>query len=162
MAVAYLLVGLTGAGKTTYAERVLVPQGVVRLSVDERVFERHGRYGVDYPEHTYFAKERPVVAEVRDELVDLLRQGRDVVVDHGLWRREDRDDWRALAESVDGQVRLLYFPVPKQELLRRLNDRNTQGHANALLVTAEALDDFYDRFDVPDGENEQIILAGSF
>lgn len=61
--VAFLLVGLTGAGKSTYALRRLVPGGAVRLSVDEVVFARHGRYGVDYPEHAYFAKEAPVVAE---------------------------------------------------------------------------------------------------
>ncbi|WP_433790686.1 AAA family ATPase [Actinoplanes sp. CA-252034] len=149
MVVAYLLVGLTGSGKTTYAERVLVPRGVVRLSVDERVFDRHGRYGVDYPENTYFTKEAPVVAEVRADLTRLLRAGHDVVVDHGLWRRAERDDWRALAEAAGGHVRLLYFPVSKPELLRRLTARNAQQHANALTVTPEALDDFYARFDVP-------------
>jgi predicted kinase len=159
---AYLLVGLTGSGKTPYAKRVLKPSGAVRLSVDERVFARHGRYGVDYPEHTYFDKEGPVLAEVRHELVQLLREGRDVVVDHGLWRRKDRDEWKALVEAAGGQARLLYFPVPRQELLRRLNDRNAQGHANALLVTAEALDDFHARFDEPDGEGETVVPVGSF
>jgi predicted kinase len=98
----------------------------------------------------------------RAELVQLLREGHDVVVDHGLWRRQDRDSWRMLAESTGGDVRLLYFPVPKEELMRRLNSRNAEGHANALPVTAEALDDFCSRFDEPDGEGEQVIAAGSF
>ncbi|MGI5443016.1 AAA family ATPase [Streptomyces shenzhenensis] len=49
----YLLVGLTGSGKTTYAKRRLEAAGVVRLSVDERVHEQHGRYGVDHPERDY-------------------------------------------------------------------------------------------------------------
>ncbi|MFF2929118.1 AAA family ATPase [Streptomyces mirabilis] len=34
--VVYLLVGLTGSGKTTYAKR-LEPTGAIRLSVDEMV-----------------------------------------------------------------------------------------------------------------------------
>ncbi|MER5372776.1 hypothetical protein [Streptomyces sp. NPDC002553] len=38
---------MTGSGKTTYARRRLEPSGAVRLSVDERVHDRHGRYGVD-------------------------------------------------------------------------------------------------------------------
>ena len=79
-----------------------------------------------------------------------------------MWRRKERDDWRALAESAGRQVRLLYLPMPKDELLRRLNARNAQEHANALLVTPDALDDFYARFDVPDGEDEQEIAVGSF
>ncbi|TDB78255.1 ATP-binding protein [Micromonospora sp. KC723] len=157
MAVAYLLVGLTGAGKTTYARRVLEPAGAVRLSVDEQVFARHGHYGVDYPEDTYFAREAPVVAEVRAELVRLLRAGHDVVVDHGLWRRSERDDWAALVRSAGGQVRLLYFPVPRAELLRRLTARNAEKHGNALTVTPQALDDFIARFDEPDGEGEQVV-----
>lgn len=48
--VVYLLVGLTGSGKTTYARRRLESAGAARLSVDERVHARHGRYRVDYPE----------------------------------------------------------------------------------------------------------------
>lgn len=63
--VVYLLVGLTGSGKTTYSRQRLEPAGAVRLSVDEVVHDRYGRYGVDYPENTYFAKEAPVVAELQ-------------------------------------------------------------------------------------------------
>ncbi|MHC5905294.1 AAA family ATPase [Streptomyces sp. S6] len=160
--VVYLLVGLTGSGKTTYAQRKLEPVGVVRLSVDERVFERHGRYGVDYPEHEYFAREAPVVAEVRRELVELVKAGRSVVVDHGLWRRKEREDWKHLVRDAGGAVRLLYFPVAREELLRRLNERNRRDDANALTVTESAMDDFFARFDVPHGEGEEIIEPDSF
>lgn len=52
----YLLVGLTGSGKTTYAKVRLESAGAVQLSVDELVHARHGRYGVDYPERDYFGR----------------------------------------------------------------------------------------------------------
>ncbi|MEU9403400.1 ATP-binding protein [Streptomyces sp. NPDC048242] len=139
--VVYLLVGLTGSGKTTYARRKLEPLGVTRLSVDELVYERHGRYGVDYPEPRYFELEAPIVAEVRERLAELVAAGKDVVLDHGLWR-------------------LLYFPVERAELLRRLSERNRRDEANALLVTESALDDFSARFDVPFGEGELVIQPG--
>ncbi|MGW0607825.1 AAA family ATPase [Streptomyces sp. NPDC002640] len=160
--VVFLLVGLTGSGKTTFARRRLESAGAVRLSVDELVHERHGRYGVDYPEHEYFAREAPVVEEVRQRLVELVGEGRDVVLDHGLWLRKDRDDWKLLVEQAGGRWRLLYFPVPREELLRRLAERNRRDDANALLVTPEALDDFYARFDVPEGEGEEVVEPGSF
>ncbi|MET9686601.1 AAA family ATPase [Streptomyces coeruleorubidus] len=60
----YLLAGLTGSGKTTYAMQRLESAGAVRLSVDELVHARHGRYDVDYPERDCFAREASVVAEV--------------------------------------------------------------------------------------------------
>ncbi|ELP65853.1 ATP-binding protein [Streptomyces turgidiscabies] len=109
--VVYLLVGLTGSGKTTYTRRRLEPSGAVRLSVDERVHARHGRYGVDYPERDYFALETPVVAEVREELVERVATGQDVVLDHGLWTRAARDEWKKLVEEAGGSPRLLYFLV---------------------------------------------------
>ncbi|MGA5819935.1 AAA family ATPase [Kitasatospora sp. NPDC094028] len=157
----FLLVGLTGSGKTTYATRVLEPAGAVRLSVDELVHARHGRYGLDYPEDRYFELEAPVVAEVREQLAELVGSGRDVVLDHGLWLRHDRDEWKQLVAEAGGRWRLLYFPVPKDELLRRLQERNRREDANALTVTAGALDDFYARFDVPDDEGEEIIEPDS-
>ncbi|MFD3907981.1 ATP-binding protein [Streptomyces sp. CB04723] len=158
----FLLVGLTGSGKTTYAHRVLEPRGVVRLSVDEVVFDRHGRYGVDYPENTYFEKEAPVVAELHERLAELVAEGRDVVWDHGLWPRKDREAMKLLVESAGGRPRLLYFPVARDELLRRLMERNERGDANALAVTPEALDDFFARFEEPHGEGEGIVEPDSF
>lgn len=158
----FLLVGLTGSGKTTYARQRLEPAGAVRLSVDELVHERHGRYGVDYPEPEYFALEAPVVEEVRHRLVELVGAGRDVVLDHGLWLRKDREAWKDLVEQAGGRWRLLYFPVARLELLRRLAERNRREDANALVVTPEALDDFYARFDVPEGEGEEIVEPDTF
>lgn len=158
--VVYLLVGLTGSGKTTYARQRLEPVGAVRLSVDELVFERHGRYGVDYPEWRYFELEAPAVEEVRRRLVELVAAGRDVVLDHGLWLHKDRDGWKQFVEEAGGRWRLLYFPAERAELLRRLEERNARADANALLVTESALDDFYARFDPPQGEGEEIIPAG--
>ncbi|MCX5172214.1 ATP-binding protein [Streptomyces antibioticus] len=160
--VVYLLVGLTGSGKTMYARRRLEPAGVVRLSVDELVHARHGRYGVDYPERDYFALEAPVVAEVRERLAELVAAGRDVVLDHGLWLRSARREWKKLVEEAGGRPRLLYFPVERAELLRRLGERNLREDANALTVTESALDDFYARFEPPEGEGEEIVGPGWF
>lgn len=157
--VVFLLVGLTGSGKTTYATQRLETTGAVRLSVDELLHARHGRYGVDYPERDYFALEAPVVAEVRERLVELIAAGRDVVLDHGLWTRAARDEWKKLVEEAGGRWRLLYFPVPREELLRRLQERNRRSDANALTVTEAALDDFYARFEPPHDEREEIVEA---
>ncbi|MGW3326337.1 ATP-binding protein [Streptomyces virginiae] len=149
--------GLTGAGKTTYSQQVLEPQGAVRLSVDEEVFERHGRYGIDYPEDGYFEREAPVIAELHQQLAELVIEGRDVVWDHGLWQRQQREAVKELVKAASGCWRLLYFPLGREELLRRLAERNEREDANALMVTPHALDDFIARFEEPQGEGEEVV-----
>lgn len=56
-----------------------------------------------------------------------------MVWDHGLWPRQDREAMKERVESTGGRWRLLYFPVEREELLRRLAERNSRGDANALL-----------------------------
>jgi predicted kinase len=159
---AYLLVGLTGAGKTTYAQRVLEPVGVTRLSVDELVYARHGRYGVDYPTEIYFDLYGPALDEIRVQVDAYLEAGRDVALDLGIWRRADRDEWKARITAAGATWRLLYFPVSRAELLERLIGRNRLEGANALRVTGSDLDDFYARFEEPLDEGEEVIQPGSY
>jgi predicted kinase len=155
----YLLSGLTGSGKTSFAV-ALEAAGVARLSVDEDVFARNGRYGVDYPAHEYPARERPVVEEIRRRLVDLVHAGRSTVLDYGLWRRAERDDYKRLVENAGGRWRLLYFEVDRDELWRRLERRNERQDANALAITEAELDAFIDRFEPPSHEGEEIVAPG--
>ncbi|MFI5682327.1 AAA family ATPase [Streptomyces sp. NPDC051636] len=159
MPLAVLLAGLTGSGKTTVAQ-ALAARGFTRLSVDEEVHRLHGRYGVDYPEHTYFERERPVVEAIRQRFVKELAAGKDVVLDHGLWRRSERDAWRQAAHEAGGHPLVVHLPADRDELLRRLAERNQRQDANALTVTPEALDDFFARFDPPDDDEDVIVYSG--
>jgi predicted kinase len=154
--VVYLLCGLTGSGKTTYAKR-LEAAGAVRLTVDEEVHARHGRYGVDYPTSEYFERERPVVEELRGRLVELVESGRDVVFDHGMWRRDDRNAYKRLVEGHGGRWRLLYFKVDPEVLLQRLTDRNRRSDANAMPLLPTDLKDFIARFEEPMDEGEELV-----
>lgn len=155
---AVLLAGLTGSGKTAL-NRALATRGFTRLSVDEEVHSLHGRYGVDYPEDTYFAREAPALATVRDRFTAELGAGRDVVLDHGLWQRTDRNTWKEAARTAGGLPVLVHLPATRAELLRRLAERSLRADANALAVTPEALDDFLARYEPPVPDENPIEYA---
>jgi predicted kinase len=158
----FLLVGLTGAGKTTYSKRVLEPAGVTRLSVDELIYTKHGRYGIDYPASAYFELYAPALETVRAALFAELDQGHDVALDLGIWSRADRDEWKRRIEAAGARWRLLYFPVSHAELRQRLAERNRLDGPDAVRVEESDLDDFYARFEEPTDEGEQVIQPGSF
>ncbi|MEY9860232.1 putative kinase [Catenulispora sp. GAS73] len=156
-----MLAGLTGSGKTTYARRLEAEHGVLRLSVDEEVFARHGRHGVDYPEEEYPARAAPVAEDVQQRLAEEIRAGRSVVLDYGLWLRVEREAYKELVEAAGGSWRLIYLKVDRAELLRRLAERNVRQDANALTVTPEMLDQFAARFEEPCGEGEEVVASDS-
>jgi predicted kinase len=154
--IAYMLCGLTGSGKTAYA-RSLEARGLPRLSVDETVFARHGRYDVDYPHRQYRAYHDSARAELDKRLSELLQQGVSVVLDYGFWSRKDRDRYKRTIEDAGGTWKLLYFKADRDLLRKRLSARNEQTGPNALTVDAGMLDDFLSRFEPPEGEGEEII-----
>jgi predicted kinase len=148
----YLLMGLPGSGKSTFA-RALELTGVVRLSVDDRMTELHGRFGKDYPEDEYFALLEPVVNEMRSRLIKLVQAGCSVVLDHSLRRRAEREEYKCLVVENGGVWRLIHFKVDAAELMRRLEKRNADpaywfiSPETLALIVAYAQD--------PEGEGEE-------
>jgi predicted kinase len=152
----YMLCGLTGSGKTTYA-RSLEAKGIPRLSIDETVFERHGRYDVDYRHSEWEAYEAAARAELDERLQVLLREGRSVVLDYGFWSHEARDRYKRLIEGAGGSWKLLYFKASLELLKSRLHERGERTDADALRVDDGMLGDFFARFEPPESEGEEVI-----
>jgi predicted kinase len=150
--VVWLLTGMPGSGKTTFA-KVLEQAGIIRISVDDQMTARHGRIGKDYAEHEHLSLQAPVLEDVRRQLVELLRAGRSVVLDHGLGTRVDREDYKQLIIDCGAAWRLVYFQVEHDELLRRLAKRNDDpGHG---VISPETLAWIAKHSEAPVGEGEE-------
>jgi predicted kinase len=85
-----LMCGVAGSGKTTYAKS-LESDGFERLSIDEEIWRRFGRYGVDFAADDYQRLSDSVEYDLRVRLINLVRHGHDVVVDFSFWQRVSRD-----------------------------------------------------------------------
>ncbi|HET7329016.1 MAG TPA: AAA family ATPase [Nocardioidaceae bacterium] len=151
-----ILCGIAGSGKTTYAQ-LLEARGYLRLSVDEEIWRRFGRYGVDYPEHEYDALSAQVQRSLDERLVELVRDGRRVVVDRSMWQRSQRDRAKQLVESAGGTWQLVYLRAGHEVLRARLRERSRRFDANAAFpVSVEVLDHYLAVFEPPEGEGEVV------
>lgn len=134
--------GPSGAGKTTYARR-LEADGMVRLSFDAGIWAR-GITGGQVPE----AVREEIRAELREELLRLVSEGRDVVLDFSFWSRAMRDEWRALLTPLGIVPETVYLATDRETVLARMAKRRA-SHADDFPVDLVTAASYVDRFEPP-------------
>jgi predicted kinase len=135
--------GLPGSGKTTMAKEVEKTRGAVRINTDEWV----AALGVDFFDDVFRHK---LEARLYEHGLTLLKLGQSVIVEDGVWRRDERDRLREVAHQLGAAIELHYFDVPFDELWRRLEARNALGADDTVPITKELLGKCWPRFQPPD------------
>ncbi|MGF7050651.1 putative kinase [Paenibacillus sp. DS2015] len=157
--VVVMMCGVAGSGKTTFAQQ-LEKDGFVRLSIDEEIWATKGRYGIDYSTEMYEQFKVEAEIKLRNELMILLKEKRNVVIDFSFWQREKRIEYKNLIEEASGEWKLIYLKVQPNELRERLRLRSKRFDANAAFtITEKILTSFLNGFEVPSGEGEIVIEA---
>jgi len=113
----FLMVGLPGAGKTTVAKELAKSQRALRLTPDEWHLALFGA--------SLTAEGKRDILEGRLITVALrtLRLGISVVLDFGLWGRDERSALRWLAEEAQVLCQVVYLPVELDVQLARIAHR---------------------------------------
>lgn len=158
VATLFLLCGLPGTGKSTWA-RDAESRGAVRLSVDDVVHDRqvvrpaYDVYGCDEFRATRHAIEAELLGHARRHLL----AGVDVAYDEGLWTRVRRDAARAVALDCGADVRLLHFTVDPEVQWQRIDARNRDPHNHQSVLTPDQLAIAVTWFEDPDNEGEIVV-----
>jgi predicted kinase len=128
-----LFLGLPGSGKTTVARERARETGAIRFNTDEWMAD----LGVDF-----FDAMRDNLQDRLNELwQELLQHGQSVIVEDGVWRREERDEIRRRAKVLGATTEMHYMDVPFDELWRRLELRNSMATYGAAPITREVLEE---------------------
>jgi predicted kinase len=153
-----LMCGMAGSGKTTFSQR-LEAKGFTRLSIDEEVWQRFGRYGVDYPPGDYRSLLDIAHAHQRDQLTELMTRKVPTVIDSAFWNRADRDEHKALVEQGGCRWQLIYLKTPIEVIRWRLQGRNQRFDANAAFqITEDILARYSAAFEEPIDEGAIAVV----
>lgn len=152
-----------GAGKTTLVKSILkqYPR-FVRISIDSIIFQAHGLYGIDYPasadRYNQYMEEADAI--YLETFRKLLAEGKDIAFERSCYAKEDRDEWRKIAEEGGARVVLVFLRArDKEALWDRICERSKAEKTadNALEISRETFDTYWDGFEDPDGEDETVI-----
>lgn len=142
----YVTVGLPGAGKTTAARRIEAEKRALRLTPDDWMIPLYGHHN---------AGGKRDVLEGRFVWLALraLRSGVSVVLDFGVWARDERSALRWLAGRAGADCELVYVAVDEVERRRRVKARLESEPAATFPETLDDFDAHAGQFQVP-GEDE--------
>jgi len=140
----FLTVGLPGTGKTTAARRIEVKHHALRLTKDEWV---KALYGLANP---------PSASDVIEgRLIEVglraLELGINVVIDFGLWARDERSALRQAAADLGVAVDMRYFDLAPAEQRRRLDQRHAEEPHTTWHMSDEELAQWAAIISVPTG-----------
>src|SRR6478752_6195760 len=143
MTTLFLIVGLPGAGKTERAKALATEHTALRLSPDAWMLPL---FGDPQPPGKRDVLEGRLVWLA----LETLRLGTNVVLDFGLWGRNERSALRWLATSAGAACHVVYLPVDKDVQRARIAHREATAAHTTFPMTETDMDQWREQFQVPD------------
>jgi len=130
-----VITGLPGSGKTTLATELAAAMPACRMCPDDWMMAS----GIDL----WDASARARIETFQLTLaLDLLRDGNNVVIEWGVWTREERDALRDAAKSIGALVELRSLSADADELWRRIVERDLEGRWGSRPIRRDELDEW--------------------
>jgi predicted kinase len=149
----FLTCGLQGSGKTTLAKRLETEHAALRLTADEWLHVLHpGVSGAELD-----SLREPVERVQWDVARRALELGCNVILDWGLWSREERDQYRLAARALGARVVLCLVEATPEELFERLSRRNADAPRGTFYISESRLDESIALFDRPTPEERALF-----
>jgi predicted kinase len=137
-----VLTGLPGSGKTTLATQLAASLPACRMCHDDWMMAS----GIDLWDEATRAR---IEAFQADLSLELLRAGQNVVIEWGLWAREERDALRNACQMIGAQVELHYLTAEVDELWRRVVKRDLEGRWGSRSIRRHELDAWARQYQPP-------------
>ena len=144
----FVLVGLPAAGKTSRARELASEWSALRLTPDEWMIPLFGQSQAE-------GQRNILEGRLIWLALSALRIGVNVVLDFGVWGKDERSALRALAASVGATSELVYLQVDEEEQWRRVQARSQTDAATTFEMTKADLERWRRIFQTPDATELQ-------
>jgi predicted kinase len=84
--------------------------------------------------------------------LETLRLGTNVVLDFGLWGRDERSSLRWLARSAGASSQIIYLPVDRATQIERIQRRWMRTPHETFVITETDVDRWRSQFEAPDSD----------
>jgi predicted kinase len=138
-----LMVGLPGAGKTTRAKELAATYQALRLTPDHWMIPL-------FDDPMAAGKRWVLEGRLISVALQALRLGTSIVLDYGLWGRDERSALRWLARSAGASCQVVYLPVDKDVQLARIAHRQATAPYRTFPMSEADVDQWREQFQVPD------------
>lgn len=149
--------GKVCSGKSTYAQKLRKQYKAVILSVDEITLAMLGNdVGENLDEYV-----EKTEAYLFEKSVEIIETGINVVLDWGLWTKQEREYAREFYRKHNIPCEIHYLDISDEEWYRRIKRRNTDiaaGRTSAYIVDEGLAEKVTKLFEKP-GENEIDVFA---
>ncbi len=148
----HLVIGSTGAGKSTYSLRLAEELGAVRFVIDEWM---QALYGDDCPVDAghdwYMPRIRRCTRQILNVALQLASRGSSSVLEIGLTQRRARQEFYRQVDQAGLGLRLHVIEAPREVRWQRVQSRNRErGTTFALEVTRDMFDFVETMWEPPD------------
>lgn len=151
-----MMCGVSGSGKTFVASQ-LEAEGYERLSADKIVWDEYGdtyfKLSIADQHKIYIAAIDSVISAIPEK----VNNGRRVVIDASMCKRQKRDFVRNLCSNIGAECITVYLSAPREILKERLNRRQGTGPDDQR-VSEEELDRFLSNFEAPNPDENFIQI----
>ena len=139
------MVGLPGSGKTVRARELAATHRALRFTPDEWMIALYDGVQPD-------GKRDLLEGRLITVALQALRLNTNVVLDFGLWSRDERSALRWLAEAAGTSCRVVYLPVDADVQQARVAERQAATPHLTFPMTVSDLVAWRDLFEAPDAD----------
>jgi len=141
MATLHLMVGLPCSGKTTTAKKLEKEYNALLLTTDKWHIKLFGNEAIEIEKDHDKKHER--VEEMLWEIAKrVLILGVDVILDFGFWGKAERIYFKDKSKELGIKFKIHYMNIEKDELYKRLDERNKELPEGAFRIPKENMDEY--------------------